>query len=44
MIKKNLTWLILTVAIVAALAIAYVLVADAAVANPGLETPAGLLH
>jgi hypothetical protein len=42
--KKNLTWLILTIVLVALLGVAYVLVANAAAANPVLDTPPGLLH
>lgn len=44
MIRKNLTWLILAIALVAVLGVAYVLVANAAAANPVVDTPPGLLH
>jgi len=44
MIRKNLTWLILAIALVAVLGVAYVLVANAAAANPVVDVPPGLLH
>jgi hypothetical protein len=42
--RKNLTWLFLAIALVAVLGVAYVLVANAAAANPVVDIPPGLLH
>jgi hypothetical protein len=42
--KNNLTVLALALVVVVTLAVAYVLVANAAAEIPGRETPAGLLH